>query len=159
MKLPDGTDVDVRPITPDDAAALVTFHSRLSADSRRMRFFNPHPHLSSTEVTWLTDVDHHDRQAYVVMADTVLLGVGRLDRIPDSADAEVAFVVTDARQGQGIGTALLMSLASHARSEGILRLIADTLCENHAMIAVFRQSGLPTFRSRDHGVYHYEITL
>ena len=159
VKGADGAAAVLRPITPDDAAALVNFHATLSSDTTHMRFFNVHPHLSETEVRHFTHVDHHDREAIVVIAEAAIIGVGRLDRIPDSTDAEVAFVVSDTYQNHGIGTALLMRLADHARSEGVQRLLASTLCENRAMIAVFNHSGFNTVRTRDHGVYQYEMVL
>jgi len=48
--LPDGTPVLVRPITPDDADALVALHARLSADTIYLRYFGARPHLSPADV-------------------------------------------------------------------------------------------------------------
>ena len=44
--------------------------------------------------------------------------------------AEVAFVVIDDYQGQGIGAALLRHLAAIARSAGLKELVAEVLPEN-----------------------------
>jgi ribosomal protein S18 acetylase RimI-like enzyme len=56
--------------------------------------------------------------------------------------AEVAFAVDDAHQGQGIGTALMRHLGAIARNAGLKELIADVLPENTAMLKIFRASGL-----------------
>jgi hypothetical protein len=50
--------VAIRPMAPEDAAALVRFHERLSDDTTRRRFFTPHPSLSERELARFTHVDH-----------------------------------------------------------------------------------------------------
>ena len=57
-----GLVLHVRPIRPDDAAALVAFHHRLSEGSVYRRYFSWHPELSDAEVTHLTTVDFVDRR-------------------------------------------------------------------------------------------------
>jgi GNAT superfamily N-acetyltransferase len=51
--------------------------------------------------------------------------------------AELAFLVTDRHQGQGIGSALLRHLAVIARGAGLKELTAQVLRENVAMLSVF----------------------
>ena len=55
--------------------------------------------------------------------------------------AEVAFAVSDALQGHGIGTRLLERLAVLARAQGIDTFTADVLGDNRRMLDVFRESG------------------
>jgi GNAT superfamily N-acetyltransferase len=55
----------------------------------------------------------------------------------------VAFVVSDEYQHQGIGTVLLEQLVDAALTQGITVLTAQTLAENHAVLAMFRKSGFP----------------
>lgn len=151
--------ITIRPIAPADADALVEFHSGLSADSTRLRYFSPHPRLSPQEVEHFTHVDHHDREALVAFSGDELIGVARLDRLTPGNDAEMAFIVADAWQGHGIATTLLQRLAAHAATEGIDRLVADTLAENHAMIEVFQHAGFPFTRTFDRGVAHFVLNL
>jgi hypothetical protein len=49
--------------------------------------------------------------------------------------AEVAVFVVDGRQGQGIGTALLLELTRRARTEGLRRYKALVAADNHAVFA------------------------
>ena len=44
----------IRPIEPDDRAALAEGFERLSAESRYRRFFAPVPHLSEHDLDYLT---------------------------------------------------------------------------------------------------------
>lgn len=139
--LSDGTTAHVRPITPEDAGALVDFHARLSPETVVLRFFGPHPRLSEAEVVRFTTVDGVDRMALVAARAGRIVAVARYDRAPGSDEAEVAFVVEDDFQGRGIATILLEHLASAARARGVRRFVADTLSENFRMLHVFRDAG------------------
>jgi GNAT superfamily N-acetyltransferase len=142
--LEDGTEASVRSITPEDAPALVQFHSQLSQLSVRMRFFGLHSTLSAEEVRRFTHVDGTDRVALVLEAADELVAVGRYERLDDPCVAEVAFVVADAFQHRGIGSFLLTRLAARAREAGITIFSAEVLAENRPMRSVFAKAGFPT---------------
>ena len=139
--LRDGTTVRFRPIRPSDGDALADFHDGLSSRSVYRRFFFVHPHLTRDEVEHFTHVDYVDRTAFVVVDGDRMVGVGRYERIPGTADAEVAFVVTDDHQHLGIGTLLLDHLADVARGHGVATFEAQTLSDNRDMLGVFLASG------------------
>jgi len=141
----------VRPIRPDDAARLVTFHRQLSPHSVYMRFFTFHPTLSDAEVARFTNVDYVDRLALVATVGDSLVAVGRFDRVPGTAEAEVAFVVADDYQHHGIGSLLLDQLAHAAWQRGVEAFKADTLAENSAMLDVFRHAGFPVTSGIEYG--------
>ena len=142
--------VHVRPIEPTDAEALICFHESLSRESQYFRFFTAHPHLTPKEVQRFTCVDGFDRLALIAESDGEILGIGRFDRLDDPQTAEVAFVVADAHQHQGIATTLLHRLADEAPKRGITTFVAETLGDNAKMQRVFRRSGFPvTTKFRD----------
>jgi RimJ/RimL family protein N-acetyltransferase len=157
--LGDGTSVALRPIRDDDGERLLRFHHALSAETQYLRFFGAHPSLSEQEVEWFTHVDHRHREAIVAEIGDDLLGVARLDRFADGAEAEVAFVVADRAQGQGLGHQLLAALAIRARQLGVACFVADTLPHNRRMLAVFRRSGLPMTRRFEDGVVRVTMAL
>ncbi len=144
FELNDRTKAVIRPITPGDADALMRFHRDLSRKSVTSRYFYPHLELLATEVAHLTEVNGRDRVALVVERDGELLAIGRYDRLVDPTEAEVAFVVADAFQHQGLATMLLDRLVGEARNAGISCLLAEVLVENMAMLSVFRAAGYPT---------------
>lgn len=154
-----GLVLHVRPIRPDDAAALVAFHHRLSEGSVYRRYFSWHPELSDAEVTHLTTVDFVDRLALVVCDGDELVAVGRYDRYPDSDRAEVAFLVTDTLQRQGIGSQLLERLASAAWERGITTFVAETQTDNRDMLGVFAASGYSVRRSFDDNVAYVRFSI
>jgi GNAT superfamily N-acetyltransferase len=149
----------VRPIRPDDASRLRTFHSRLQGHSIYLRFFNCHPELSAEEVEHFTCVDYVNRLALVAEMDDRLIAVGRYERDPGQTEAEVAFVVSDELQHHGVGSLLLDELVKAARTRGIESFRAETLCENHAMLDVFRHVGFPVTSRVEYGtvILHFPI--
>jgi RimJ/RimL family protein N-acetyltransferase len=149
----------IRPIGPEDRAALVRFHHSLSSSTTYLRFFAVHPELSERELDRFTTVDHHDREALVAIVDGELVGVGRYDRLPSSTTAEVGFVVADRWQEHGIGTALLRALEERARAEGVTSLVAHVLPGNSRMLALMSAAGQdPQVRWED-GVARSTIEL
>jgi RimJ/RimL family protein N-acetyltransferase len=113
----------------------------LSPQSARLRFLAPKNHLTLAELRYLTEVDHVDHYALVaVLADdpTTMAGVGRWVRDGDHPDAaEVAIVVGDCYQRQGLGTALGTALGDGARALGVARFTAMMLPENTAAQRLF----------------------
>ena len=144
-----GEILHLRPIRPSDAGLLVSFHSGLGADSIYRRYFSMHPVLSDAEVVHLTTVDYRDRFALIVEGEHGFVGVGRFDRIPNTSTAEVAFIVADAYQHQGIGLMLLYNLADAARPLGITTFTAETQADNRSMMGVFRASGFAVTSSME----------
>lgn len=147
-----GTRLHVRPIRPDDAERLIDAHQHLSLTTVYRRYFSAHPHLSPEEVEHFTNVDYSNRLALIALDGDQLVAVGRYDRLPDTDDAEIAFLVADQYQRRGIGALLLKQLAAAALRNGITTFIADTLVDNTGMMKVFRNSGFPVTSSLDQGV-------
>lgn len=150
-----GATLYARAIHPDDGARLQSFHQHLSTDSIVFRFFRFMPALPDQEAERLTHLDYERRMALVAVepqtpatgagepgASADIVGVVRYERLQEDT-AEVAFIITDKWQGQGIATALLHRLAAYARRRGITTLIAVTMSGNARMFEVLRHAGYP----------------
>jgi acyl-CoA synthetase (NDP forming)/RimJ/RimL family protein N-acetyltransferase len=158
--LSDGATVHLRQIRPEDAPAIVAMHARFSDRTRYLRYFSPYPRIPERDLRRFVTVDHHDREAFVVVSGDRILAVGRYDRLgPGAPDAEVAFVVEDAHQGRGIGSVLLEHLAAAAREEGIRRFVAEVLPANGAMLRVFADFGYQVQRRYADGVVHLAFEI
>ena len=142
IPLRDGTRLEVRPIRPDDADALVALHARLSADTIYRRYFGARPHLDPADVDRFTRVDGRTRFALVAMRGTELVAVARYEGRAGDSGAEIAVVVDDALQHQGVGRSMLERLVDVAREAGLDTLVADVLAGNAAMLALLRTLGL-----------------
>lgn len=156
--LRDGGVVHLRPIRPDDADAVEKFHAGQSAESIYLRFFAPLQRLSARELERFTHVDHRDRVGLVATLGAAIVGIGRYDRV-DAGTAEVAFNISDAHQGRGIGSVLLEHLAAAARERGIGRFVADVLPQNRKMIGVFSEAGYKVSHHYEDGVIALEFDI
>ena len=162
--LKDGSVAQLRPIVPDDAERLVEFYSRVSDESKYMRFFAPYPKLSAKDIEHFTNVDLDRRVAFVVTLHELIIGIGRYDAVVDdpgggaglgaaeSSTAEVAFLVEDEHQGRGVGQLLLEHLAQAGRERSIGRFVAEVLPANTKMLQIFREMGYQIEGSVEEGV-------
>lgn len=139
--LPCGPTV-IRSIRPEDALSLQDFHEHLSERTVRLRFLAAKPHLTQAEAGYFTHVDNVRRVALVAHTEGTLIGVGRFDAI-DARRAEVAFVVRDDFQGNGLGSWLLSELIEEARDRSFSEFIADVEPSNARMLRTFEHAGVP----------------
>ena len=141
VSLDNRVDVLIRPIRPEDKALLAGGMQQLSRQSAYQRFLAPKGALTADELRYLTEVDFRDHVAFVAVrpeAPDVLVGVGRWIRLrQDPEVAEIAFVVSDALQRRGLGTALAEALADAARERGVKRFDATMLPDNLAAHRLF----------------------
>lgn len=158
-RLLDGSVVRLRPIRPDDGARLLRFHQQLSDRTVYLRFFSAHPRLSEDEVRRFTHVDYHDRLAIVAEEAGEFIAVARYDRLAQSDEAELAFVVEDRHQHRGLGSLLLEQLADAARERGVNVFCADTLAENRTMLTVFLDAGYTVRTRRDGDTVHVRFDI
>ena len=161
--LRDGQAAHLRPIEPADRELLVEFYEKVSAESKYLRFFAPMPNLSEKDIRRFTEVDHHDRVAFVLTVAKKMIAVGRFDRLPNKPGepviAEVAFLVQDAHQGRGIAQLLLEHLAQAGRERGIDKFEAEVLPENQKMIQIFREAGYEVAGGYQDGVMRLEFSI
>ncbi len=142
--LPSGRSLRVRPIRHDDDGLEAEFVRGLSCESAYQRM------LSAIKVTpeWVRSMTHIDYQRHMALVAATTLdgveqfvGVGRyvVDRAGRSA--EVAIVITDAWQGQGLGRRLLGALLEHAREAKVHEAEGIVLATNTAMLGLARALG------------------
>ena len=160
LTLPGGASFTVRPIRPDDKAALTDFFERLSPESRRRRFLGPKPRLTARDLAFLTEVDGCRHVAVVAVdAHDAIVAVARyaawLDR---PGHAELAVAVADAWHGRGLGSALTEALLAHARGTQIVALTGSTFSENTPAKALLRRLGFTRVGAAS-GVSEYLLPL
>jgi GNAT superfamily N-acetyltransferase len=85
-----------------------------------------------------SDDDRHIALASLIGGE--IIGIAEYARNRESpARAELAVVVVDAWQRQGVGTRLLMALAERARHSGIVTFDCDMLPDNTAALGLLRR--------------------
>ena len=160
--LPDGRRVEIRALRPEDQVDLLAAIGRASAQSRYRRFFGAKRDFSEKEVAFFLNVDFTNHVALVAEIEEVgrpVIVAGGRYVVERPGVAEVAFVVIDEYQGQGIGGALLQHLAVLARSSGLKQFIAEVLPENIPMLKVFEKSGLKCITKRTLGAVQVVLQL
>ena len=134
LELDGGDRILVRPIEPGDKERLVNGLQQLSEESIRKRFLAAKPRFSRSELRYLTEIDGVNHIALVAVLERdpdQLVAVARCVRLPDRHDtAEIAIVVGDPWQGQGLGRELAQRLGDAAVTVGIRRFAATMLGDN-----------------------------
>lgn len=160
--LRDGRPIEIRALRPDDRAEMLAAVGRTSTQSLQRRFFVPKKGFSEQELAFFLNIDFENHVALVAQIDEdgspTIVGGGRYI-VVQPGQAEIAFVVIDAYQGQGVGTILMHHLAVLARDAGLNELIAEVLPENTAMLKVFGKFGFRPSSKREPQVRHLTMRL
>jgi acetyltransferase len=167
-KFPNGEEVLIRPIRPEDEPLIVRFHANLSERSVYLRYF----HLIDLDRRVSHDrliricFNDYDRELALVAVrggpsaeEREILAVARLTRIHHESRAEFAVLITDEFQGRGLGTELVRRLLDIGRDEKLERITADILPENVQMQNVCHQLGFHLAHRSAEGLIHAEISL
>lgn len=158
-----GLEMLLRPVKISDEPLLKDFFYSLTDKSLYRRF-------SSTR----TDMPHERLQEFVVIDYTKemvvlavkenegkedILGLGQYAINEGTRTAEVALVVKDEYQRQGIGTELLNYLTQLAKKQGLLGFTAEVLVENRPMFRLFEKMGFDTKKRSEAGMSELEMTF
>lgn len=146
--LKNGAAIAIRPIQPEDEPLLAAFHQTLSEETVFLRYAHLIKLSRRIAHDRLSRICHPDDTEYVIVAlhtrpdhSPEIIAVARLNRLPASADAEFAILVSDRFQHQGLGTELLRQLLAIARDHNIHRIFGEILPENHGMEHVCQALG------------------
>lgn len=135
--------IAVRPLRFGEREPVLQVFAGLSERSRRLRFLGAKPRLPERDLELLVDVGRCGREAVAAVDERTgrAVGLARFVRDAGAPEAEVAFEVVDAWQGQGVGRRLVEELARLAREQGILRLRAVVDRSNAPALALVRGLG------------------
>ncbi|HSB20468.1 MAG TPA: bifunctional acetate--CoA ligase family protein/GNAT family N-acetyltransferase [Anaeromyxobacteraceae bacterium] len=163
-RLPDGREVVLRPIRPEDEASHDAFLARLSPEDSRFRFFHYVRSLPHSELARLTQIDYDREMAFIATApgpggEPETLGVVRSVSDPDNVQAEFSVVVRSDLKRRGIATLLLRKLLDYCRRRGTRDLVGDVLADNAAMLELVRREGGALAGSAEEGIVRVVFPL
>jgi acetyltransferase len=150
--LRDGTPVFVRPIRPEDEAALIEAYTHLTPEDVHMRFFHYMKALSHETAARLTQIDYEREMALVCLPQDrpdELWGVVRIAADPDNRAAEYAVTVRSDLKGRGVGYLLMGKILAYAADRGIGEVWGDVLADNERMLQMNRELGFTAERHAD----------
>ncbi|MEJ2060004.1 MAG: bifunctional acetate--CoA ligase family protein/GNAT family N-acetyltransferase [Gammaproteobacteria bacterium] len=152
-QLPDGTEIVLRPIRPEDAGIEQTFVKELSDESRYFRFMQALHELTPEMLVRFTQIDYSREMAFIAVTEIdgreVELGVARYTINPDRASCEFALVVLDSWHHRGIGTHLMEKLMQVARARSLQTMEGEVLSNNRNMLELVHSLGFTSRPSPD----------
>ena len=157
-----------RPLARQDTLLVANMLKHLSARTLWLRFFTPMPLMSEEralqeavrltqprpplKIALLATICQENQEEIVALAEL----------FPDKdlpTRAELAVVVRDDYQGEGIGSSLMKQLIQTARRAGITSFWADTLSENRPIIQMWRKLGLSATIQTEHNLTFLQANL
>ena len=152
-QLPDGTDVTIRPMRPEDAAIEQEFVRHLSEETKYFRFMHAVQELSEDMLVRFTQLDYDRELALIAVTEEkgrdVEIGVCRYAINPDGESCEFALVVGDQWQHKAIGHRLMGSLIDAARSKGLKTMEGEVMASNHEMLKLVGTLGFTIATSHE----------
>jgi RimJ/RimL family protein N-acetyltransferase len=143
--------VNVRQSVVEDVDLLIDMWRRLSARTIQLRYCAPRSHIpEATARDEMERMLNSDPDVAATLIGTVdeaeasrAVSIVQLVQSPDDRSvAEIAIVVRDDYQREGLGRALCQLVKQVALARGIKTLQVHTLPENHAVMRLVRSMGV-----------------
>lgn len=139
LTFPDGQNLLIRPIRPEDEPNIQKIFNNLSPEEIRLRFLHPMKVMPHTLAARLTQIDYDREMALVVEGkdkdgEAELYGGVRISADPDNERAEYAILLHRDMTGLGLGPMLLRRIIEYARNRGIGEIYGEVLDDNTTML-------------------------
>jgi GNAT superfamily N-acetyltransferase len=121
-----------------DSELLKAFLDRLSSSSVYRRFFSPAVKFEQFAASLRTN-GQFERDAIVALDCGEVVGVAQYSRRAGSDGADMAIVVADAWQRQGVGRELVAALADRGVAAGVTIFAVSIQGDNFAALGLLRQ--------------------
>ncbi len=161
MLLDNGTLVTFRSIRPTDEPHMRDLIYDLSRETIYYRFMSNQQRFTHRQIQDFVYIDHRKDVAIVGTVPEAhgeeIIAVGRYYLNENTNKAEVAFVIRDGWQNNGIGSFMFRHLISIAKRNGISGFTAEVLRDNRRMQAIFNHSGYKVKSRMEEGVYSFVI--
>ena len=161
MLLDDGTLVSFRAMQPTDEPGTRDLFYSLSQETVYYRYMSHMKRIPRKQLQNFVYVDHRNEVAIVGTVPEAhgeeIIAIGRYYLDQKTNRAEVAFVVRDDWQRQGIGGFIMKHLANIAKRNGIAGFTAEVMRDNKPMQAVINHSGMKVSSRLNEGVFHFEM--
>jgi len=125
-------------LEPADARAVARLFGRVSPESMYRRFFSP---ISRPEqfTSSLLRVDNLEREAVAAVQEGEIIGVAQYSRRQGADEAELAILVADDWQRQGLGTRMIAALSQAAARQGVKAFAVDVQGDNYGAHRLLRR--------------------
>jgi len=156
-----GMEILLRPVRFSDEPLLKDFFYSLSDQSVYRRFISTRKDMPHERLQEFVVIDYTQEMVILAMIEqeerSIVIGVGQYGIDEASHTAEVALVVRDDYQNQGVGTSLLTYLTYLAKRKGLLGFSAEVLVDNQPMLHLFEKGGFAIEKRREAGAYELRM--
>jgi len=147
--LPDGTEVLLRPVKPEDEPLVKEMLSSLSEKTLKERFFQVVKNITHDMLIKLCNIDYNREITVVaeIMAEIrenspkKIIGIIGLVIDPDTKSGEFGVIIHDHYQGKGIGYKLIDVLIGIAQERGLDEFYGIVLADNRKMLRICQKLG------------------
>jgi acyl-CoA hydrolase/RimJ/RimL family protein N-acetyltransferase len=158
-----GVKIFLRPVRLSDEHLLKNFFYALSSDCMYHRFITTRTSMPHEQLQKFVVIDYTKEMVILaIMAENgndVIVGMGQYFIDEETHTAEVAFVVRDDHQGQGIGAELIRYLTLLAKKSGLHGFVAEVLMDNKPMLQLFQQMGFIIEQRAEAGMYELKMSF
>src|SRR5262249_4510241 len=115
VRLPDGTELFIRPVRPEDAGGIQRSFAALRPPDIHFRFFSMIKQLPPEQVARFTQIDYDREMALLAFppGSADMAGVVRLIADPDMVRAEFSVLIQPEWQGHGLGHLLMETILDY----------------------------------------------
>lgn len=163
QRLPNGRELLIRPIRPEDAMPLRAGFDLLQPEEVRQRFLHSMAEMSPEMAERFTRVDPRHEFALVAAeplppGEALVGAVARISIDPDGHDAEFSILVSRYIANMGLGRYLMTRLVKWARGKKVERIYGDVLVHNQPMLALAESLGFER-QSQQEGLVRLSLDL
>ena len=166
-RMKNGDEILFRPIRPEDEPLLIKLHQSLSDRTVYFRYFQSlklSQRTAHERLTRICFIDYDREMALVAEhkkanGDAEIIAIGRLSQLRGRHEAEMAVLVDDHFQHQGLGTELYRRLIEVARAEHLTTVESTILSENRDMQTICRKLGFRLKADLKDGTVQAVLTL
>ncbi len=133
------------------------FFYALSDETMYQRFFSVRKDVPHEVLQGYVAVDYSQKMIIIAVVERnrkeIIAGLGQYGLNRDLHTAEIALVVRDEYQNQGIGAELLSYLTYLAKKQGLLGFTADVLVGNDPVFRLFQKMGFDVSKRNESGIF------
>jgi GNAT superfamily N-acetyltransferase len=147
----------LRPVKISDEPLMKDFFYALSDETMYQRFFSVRKDVPHEVLQGYVAVDYSQKMIIIAVVERdgkeLIAGLGQYGLNRDMHTAEIALVVRDEYQNQGVGAELLLYLTYLAKKQGLLGFTADVLVGNDPVFRLFQKMGFAVSKRNESGIF------
>lgn len=152
-----GQKILLRPVKISDEPLLKDFFYSLSDESMYQRFLSVRKDIPHNVLQDYVAVDFSQKMIMLATVEKdgkeIICGLGQYGLNRDMHTADIALVVRDDYQNQGIGAELISYLTYLAKKQGLLGFTAEVLVGNDPVFRLFEKMGFAVSKRNESGVF------